>query len=53
MLSGYWRLLDFVYIVDCLGEIFKLIDAESWSLQKIPINEMCEKINDCGELVPE
>ena len=50
---GKWRLLDFGYTVECMGEMLQLIEAESWSCGKVPVEEMCTKINDCGELVPE
>ena len=45
-------MLDFGYVVECMGEILQLIEAESWSCGQIPIDEVCLKINDCGELVP-
>nr|XP_039256238.1 sister chromatid cohesion protein DCC1-like [Styela clava] len=51
-IDGYWRLLDFGYIVDCLGAICNVIDSESWDIFKVPFSQLCEKINDSGELVP-
>ncbi|CAK8695453.1 unnamed protein product [Clavelina lepadiformis] len=51
--NGFWRVVDFGYIVECMGELFQLIEAESWSCGSIPIHDACEKINDSGELVPE
>lgn len=51
--NGYWRILDFGYIVDCLGEICNVIDSESWSISDVPLQQLCEKVNDSGELVPD
>uniref|UniRef100_H2ZPM6 Sister chromatid cohesion protein DCC1 n=1 Tax=Ciona savignyi TaxID=51511 RepID=H2ZPM6_CIOSA len=50
--DGRWRLLDFGYLVDCMGELFQLIDSESWSCGSVPFIEATQKINDSGELVP-
>lgn len=52
-IDGFWRVLDFGYIVDCLGDICNVITCESWSVLRVPVDELCEKINDSGELVPD
>ncbi|XP_078491363.1 sister chromatid cohesion protein DCC1-like [Ciona intestinalis] len=51
-IEGKWRLLDFGYIVECMGELLQLIECESWSCGRVPFTEAVEKINDSGELVP-
>jgi len=52
LLNGYWRLLDFNYCVECMGELLQLIESESWDFKEIPIEDAVTKINDSGELVP-
>lgn len=52
-IDGFWRVLDFGYVVDCLGDICNVISCESWSVLHVPVDKLCEKINDSGELVPD
>ena len=51
-LNGYWRLLDFNYCVECMGELLQLIESESWDYKEIPVEDAVTRINDSGELVP-
>nr|CAB3239997.1 sister chromatid cohesion protein DCC1-like [Phallusia mammillata] len=51
-INGRWRLFDFGYIVECMGQIFQVIESESWNCGKVPVVQLCEIINDSGELVP-
>ena len=35
--SGYWRLLEFDYEMKLLSHVTQLVDSESWSFNKIPL----------------
>lgn len=34
---GYWRLLEFDYEMKLLGHVTQLVDSESWSFDKVPL----------------
>ncbi|XP_029447812.1 sister chromatid cohesion protein DCC1 [Rhinatrema bivittatum] len=37
-IEGYWRILDFDYEMKLLSHIAQLVDSESWSFSKVPLN---------------
>ncbi|XP_069477655.1 sister chromatid cohesion protein DCC1 isoform X2 [Ambystoma mexicanum] len=41
-IDGYWRLLEFDYEMKLLNHIAQLVDSESWSFSKVPLN-VCRK----------
>ncbi|XP_014941141.2 sister chromatid cohesion protein DCC1 isoform X1 [Acinonyx jubatus] len=49
-IEGYWRILDFDYEMKLLNHITQLVDSESWSFGKVPLN-MC--LQELGPLEPE
>ncbi|KAK0151862.1 Sister chromatid cohesion protein DCC1 [Merluccius polli] len=47
--DGYWRMLDFDYEMKLLGHVTQLVDSESWSFSKVPL-ETC--LDELGPLEP-
>ncbi|XP_067832419.1 sister chromatid cohesion protein DCC1 isoform X2 [Heptranchias perlo] len=37
-IEGYWRILEFDYEMKLLNHVTQLVDSESWSFSKIPLN---------------
>jgi len=52
-IDGKYRILDFDYVVECLGIILQVIDMESLNFDDVELNELSSKVNDSGELVPQ
>uniref|UniRef100_A0A8C9UUM4 Sister chromatid cohesion protein DCC1 n=1 Tax=Spermophilus dauricus TaxID=99837 RepID=A0A8C9UUM4_SPEDA len=48
-IGGYWRILDFDYEMKLLNHITQLVDSESWSFSKVPLN-IC--LQELGPLEP-
>uniref|UniRef100_A0A8D0L5Y0 Sister chromatid cohesion protein DCC1 n=1 Tax=Sphenodon punctatus TaxID=8508 RepID=A0A8D0L5Y0_SPHPU len=48
-LAGYWRILEFDYEMKLLNHVTQLIDSESWSFSKVPLN-IC--LQELGPLEP-
>ena len=36
-----------------MEHILQVVEAESWSYTEIPVEKLCETVNDSGELVPK
>ncbi|XP_019407861.1 PREDICTED: sister chromatid cohesion protein DCC1 [Crocodylus porosus] len=49
-IEGYWRILEFDYEVKLVNHITQLIDSESWSFSKVPLN-VC--LQELGPLEPK
>ncbi|XP_045717290.1 sister chromatid cohesion protein DCC1 [Phyllostomus hastatus] len=49
-IGGYWRILEFDYEMKLLNHITQLVDSESWSFTKVPLN-VC--LQELGPLEPE
>ncbi|XP_032172567.1 sister chromatid cohesion protein DCC1 isoform X2 [Mustela erminea] len=49
-IEGYWRLLEFDYEMKLLNHVTQLVDSESWSFDKVPLN-IC--LQELGPLEPE
>ncbi|XP_056142696.1 sister chromatid cohesion protein DCC1 [Lampris incognitus] len=49
-IDGYWRVLDFDYEIKLLSHVAQLVDSESWSFNKIPL-ETC--LVELGPLEPK
>ncbi|KAM4865284.1 sister chromatid cohesion protein DCC1 [Thomomys bottae] len=49
-IGGYWRILEFDYEMKLLNHITQLVDSESWSFNKVPLN-IC--LQELGPLEPE
>ncbi|XP_029779778.1 sister chromatid cohesion protein DCC1 isoform X3 [Suricata suricatta] len=49
-IEGYWRILDFDYEMKLLNHITQLVDSESWSFGKVPLNTCLQEL---GPLEPE
>ncbi|XP_036904347.1 sister chromatid cohesion protein DCC1 [Sturnira hondurensis] len=49
-IGGYWRILEFDYEMKLLNHITQLVDSESWSFAKVPLN-VC--LQELGPLEPE
>ncbi|XP_034409477.1 sister chromatid cohesion protein DCC1 [Cyclopterus lumpus] len=43
-IDGYWRVLDFDYEMKLLGHITQLVDSESWSFNKVPLQTSLEEL---------
>lgn len=43
-IDGYWRLLDFDYEMKVLGHVTQLVDSESWSFNKVPLQNCLEEL---------
>ncbi|KAM7382657.1 hypothetical protein PAMP_002379 [Pampus punctatissimus] len=41
---GYWRVLDFDYEMKLLGHVTQLVDSESWSFNKVPLQTSLEEL---------
>ncbi|XP_008836202.1 sister chromatid cohesion protein DCC1 [Nannospalax galili] len=50
VIGGYWRILDFDYEMKLLNHVTQLVDSESWSFNKVPLN-IC--LQELGPLEPE
>ncbi|XP_025120733.1 sister chromatid cohesion protein DCC1 isoform X5 [Bubalus bubalis] len=48
--AGYWRILEFDYEMKLLNHITQLVDSESWSFSKVPLNTCLQEL---GPLEPE
>uniref|UniRef100_A0A8D0GMT6 Sister chromatid cohesion protein DCC1 n=1 Tax=Sphenodon punctatus TaxID=8508 RepID=A0A8D0GMT6_SPHPU len=48
-IEGYWRILEFDYEMKLLNHVTQLIDSESWSFSKVPLN-IC--LQELGPLEP-
>ncbi|XP_074538755.1 sister chromatid cohesion protein DCC1 [Halichoeres trimaculatus] len=49
-IDGYWRVLEFDYEMKVLGHITQLVDSESWSFSKVPLETTLEEL---GPLEPK
>ncbi|XP_076411881.1 sister chromatid cohesion protein DCC1 isoform X2 [Peromyscus maniculatus bairdii] len=49
-IGGYWRILEFDYEIKLLNHITQLVDSESWSFSRVPLN-VC--LQELGPLEPE
>ncbi|XP_047455359.1 sister chromatid cohesion protein DCC1 [Mugil cephalus] len=43
-IDGYWRVLDFDYEMKLLGHVTQLVDSESWSFNKVPLQTSLEEL---------
>ncbi|KAM3873694.1 sister chromatid cohesion protein DCC1 [Diretmus argenteus] len=43
-IDGYWRVLDFDYEMKVLGYVTQLVDSESWSFNKVPLETSVEEL---------
>ncbi|XP_020793073.1 sister chromatid cohesion protein DCC1 [Boleophthalmus pectinirostris] len=43
-INGCWRLLDFDYEMKLLGHVSQLVDSESWSFNKVPLQNCLEEL---------
>ncbi|KAM9783024.1 sister chromatid cohesion protein DCC1 [Neosynchiropus ocellatus] len=43
--DGFWRLLDFYYEMKLLGHVTQLVDSESWSLDRVPLQSSLEELS--------
>lgn len=41
---GYWRVLDFDYEIKLLGHVTQLVDSESWSFNKVPLQTSLDEL---------
>ncbi|XP_020504649.3 sister chromatid cohesion protein DCC1 [Labrus bergylta] len=44
-IDGYWRMLDFDYEMKLLGHVTQLVDSESWSFNKVPLEDSLEELS--------
>ncbi|KAL4616968.1 sister chromatid cohesion protein DCC1 [Arapaima gigas] len=49
-IDGYWRILDFDYEMKLLGLIAQLVDSESWSFNRVPLDYSLQEL---GPLEPK
>ncbi|XP_071757714.1 sister chromatid cohesion protein DCC1 [Centroberyx gerrardi] len=49
-IDGYWRVLDFDYEMKLLGHVAQLVDSESWSFSKVPLETSLQEL---GPLEPK
>lgn len=49
-IGGYWRILEFDYEMKLLNHVTQLVDSESWSFSKVPLNTCLQEL---GPLEPE
>ncbi|XP_035133373.2 sister chromatid cohesion protein DCC1 isoform X3 [Callithrix jacchus] len=49
-IGGYWRILEFDYEMKLLNHVTQLVDSESWSFRKVPLNTCLQEL---GPLEPE
>ncbi|RVE62366.1 hypothetical protein OJAV_G00156490 [Oryzias javanicus] len=43
-IDGYWRVLDFDYEMKLLGHVTQLVDSESWSFNKVPLQTSLDEL---------
>ncbi|XP_075438482.1 sister chromatid cohesion protein DCC1 isoform X2 [Ascaphus truei] len=43
-IKGFWRILDFDYEMKLLNHITQLIDSESWSFSRVPLNVCLQEL---------
>ncbi|CAL8248456.1 unnamed protein product [Lota lota] len=43
--DGYWRMLDFDYEMKLLGHVTQLVDSESWSFNKVPLETCLDELS--------
>ncbi|KAM9851492.1 sister chromatid cohesion protein DCC1 [Aulostomus maculatus] len=43
-IDGFWRILDFDYEMRLLGHVTQLVDSESWSFNKVPLQTSLEEL---------
>ncbi|XP_024122780.1 sister chromatid cohesion protein DCC1 [Oryzias melastigma] len=43
-IDGYWRVLDFDYEIKLLGHVTQLVDSESWSFNKVPLQTSLDEL---------
>lgn len=43
-IDGYWRMLEFDYEMRLLGHVTQLVDCESWSFDKVPLQTCLEEL---------
>uniref|UniRef100_A0A3P9HHD3 Sister chromatid cohesion protein DCC1 n=2 Tax=Oryzias latipes TaxID=8090 RepID=A0A3P9HHD3_ORYLA len=43
-IDGYWRVLDFDYEMKLLGHVTQLVDSESWSFNKVPLQSSLDEL---------
>ncbi|KAB0407554.1 hypothetical protein E2I00_019464, partial [Balaenoptera physalus] len=43
-IGGYWRILEFDYEMKLLNHITQLVDSESWSFNKVPLNTCLQEL---------
>ncbi|XP_037308785.1 sister chromatid cohesion protein DCC1 isoform X1 [Pungitius pungitius] len=43
-IDGCWRVLDFDYEMKLLGHVTQLVDSESWSFNKVPLQTSLEEL---------
>ncbi|XP_023080477.1 sister chromatid cohesion protein DCC1 isoform X1 [Piliocolobus tephrosceles] len=48
--GSYWRILEFDYEMKLLNHVTQLVDSESWSFSKVPLNTCLQEL---GPLEPE
>ncbi|KAI4582207.1 hypothetical protein MJG53_020795 [Ovis ammon polii x Ovis aries] len=48
--GSYWRILEFDYEMKLLNHITQLVDSESWSFSKVPLNTCLQEL---GPLEPD
>ncbi|CAL9706280.1 unnamed protein product [Knipowitschia caucasica] len=44
-IHGFWRLLDFDYEMKLLGHVTQLVDSESWSFNKVPLQNCLDELS--------
>ncbi|XP_034031084.1 sister chromatid cohesion protein DCC1-like [Thalassophryne amazonica] len=44
-IDDYWRVLDFDYEMKLLGHVTQLVDSESWSFDKVPLQASLEELS--------
>uniref|UniRef100_A0A8C9TYS9 Sister chromatid cohesion protein DCC1 n=1 Tax=Scleropages formosus TaxID=113540 RepID=A0A8C9TYS9_SCLFO len=49
-IDGYWRVLDFDYEMKLLGFVTQLVDSESWSFGRVPLDYCLQEL---GPLEPK
>ncbi|XP_053700203.1 sister chromatid cohesion protein DCC1 [Synchiropus splendidus] len=43
--DGFWRVLDFYYEMKLLGHVTQLVDSESWSFDRVPLQTSLEELS--------
>ncbi|XP_076016924.1 sister chromatid cohesion protein DCC1 isoform X2 [Genypterus blacodes] len=44
-IDGFWRILDFDYEMKLVGHVAQLVDSESWSFNKVPLQTSLEELS--------